>query len=96
MTCAAVTTSPGAATQPEPEMPSPHAVPITRTTLGEAARTTGFLSTARVGGSVGIAGPATVGNGSTRARTFRSCSGGTRSFSRLSTSDRWTLSRSDR
>ena len=43
-TCAAVTTRPGAATQPLPEIPSPHAVPRTRTTL------------ARGGAHVGVAG----------------------------------------
>ena len=32
-TCAFVSTSPGATTQPEPSMPRPHAVPTTRTTL---------------------------------------------------------------
>ena len=38
-TWALVTTTPGAATQPLPSMPSPHAVPNTRTTLAPAPRT---------------------------------------------------------
>ena len=37
ITCASVTTMLGPATQPEPEIPRPHAVPSTRTTLGSAA-----------------------------------------------------------
>ena len=91
-----MTTSPGAATQPLPEMPSPHAVPRTRTTLGTAARTTGLFTTSDVGGSTGIAGPAIDGKGSTRASAFSSFSGGTMLFSFCRSSDRWTLSRSDR
>ena len=35
-TCAFVTTRPGRATQPEPSTPSPHAIPVTRTTLFDA------------------------------------------------------------
>ena len=64
-TCAAVTASPSPATQPLPAMPSPHAVPKTRTTLGAARRTPGCASTAGSGGSTIAAGPASAGNGST-------------------------------
>ena len=37
-TCAFVTTRPRFATQPDPSTPSPHATPVTRTTLFDAAR----------------------------------------------------------
>src|SRR3989454_10160588 len=37
ITCAFVTTTPASATQPEPSMASPQAVPMTRTTPREAA-----------------------------------------------------------
>src|SRR5262249_22645835 len=60
-TCAAVTTVCGAATQPEPSMPSPHAVPTTRTTLGAAARTPGRRRTAGLGGGTSAGGPARGG-----------------------------------
>ena len=49
-TCAFVTTRPGAATQPEPSIPSPHAFPITRTTLSAASLTPVEPSTAGSGG----------------------------------------------
>src|SRR5947208_17021136 len=84
-TCAAVTTSPGRATQPLPSIPSPQAVPSTRTTLGAAARTPGRLSTRGSGGRVGTGGPARFGNGSIRPSAFSSVRGGTIEFSRLST-----------
>ena len=48
-TWAFVTTRFGAATQPEPSMPRPHAVPVTRKTLGRAASTPGALEQLRVG-----------------------------------------------
>ena len=70
-TCAFVTTSPGAATQPEPSMPSPHAVPRTRTVLRAAARTWGSRAARLLGrGSSGTL-PWTEGNGSKRASRFR-------------------------
>ena len=87
-TCAAVTTSSGRATQPLPEMASPQALPRTRTTLGAASRTPGRRSTLGSGGSTGAAGPAIVGNGSTRWSASMSRAGGTISFRRCSTSDR--------
>ena len=90
-----MTTTPGAATQPLPEIPSPHAVPRTRTTLAAAARTSGSRAIWLVG-AAGIGGPAIDGNGSTRASAFSSRSGGTISFSRCSTSERCTSWRSER
>ena len=50
-TCALVTTRPVAATQPEPSIPSPHALPTTRTTLGAALLTPAESSTAGSGGA---------------------------------------------
>ena len=76
-TCAAVTTRPGRATQPLPSIPSPQAVPSTRTTLGAAARTPGRLSTRGSSGCVGTGGPARLGNGSIRPSAFSSVRGGT-------------------
>ena len=81
-TCAAVTTTPGLATQPLPSMPSPQAVPTMRTTLGAAARTPGRARTRGSGASVGTGGPAMLGNGSTRLSAFSSVRGGTIAFSR--------------
>src|SRR5688572_13326834 len=66
-TCAAVTTSSGAATQPLPETPRPHAVPSTFNTDGDAWRTDGSESTRGSGAATGAAGPVIAGNGSTRA-----------------------------
>src|SRR4029079_12009005 len=94
-TWAAVTTTPGAATQPLPAIPSPQAVPVTRTTLAAAADTARFLAIAAFG-APGMGGPVIDGNGSTRASAFSSRWGGTISFRRWSTFDRWTSCRSDR
>ena len=56
-TCALVTTRPGPATQPEPSMPSPQAVPTTRTTLRAASLTPAESSTAGVGRVHACRGP---------------------------------------
>ena len=56
-TCAVVTTRPGAAIQPEPSMPRPHAVPGTRTTLGRAATTPALWSSRGSGGPTRASGP---------------------------------------
>ena len=87
-TCAAVTTTPGRATQPLPSMPSPQAVPTMRTTLGAAARTPGRARTVGRRRRSAPGGPASSGNGSTRASAFRSVRGGTIEFSRSSTRER--------
>src|SRR5439155_14166799 len=86
-TCAAVTTSDGAATQPLPAMRRPQAEPSTRTTLGAARRTPRECSSAGSGGATGASGPAMLGNGSTRARIFMMLDGGTASYNSCSTSD---------
>src|SRR5512133_1061807 len=75
-TWAAVTTVPGAATQPDPSIPSPHAVPITRTTLGAAARTPGRRRTAGFGAGTSAKGPPSAGNGSMRASAWSNLLGG--------------------
>ena len=93
-TCAFVTTRPGAATQPEPAIVRPHAVPDTRTTLDAAARTPGARKTCGLGGSTGASGPAMAGNGSTRASARSAREGGAISFSRWSTSERCASRRS--
>src|SRR3954449_8038841 len=48
-------------------MPSPHAVPRIRTTLGAAARTPGTRRTCGFGGGTCASGPPSAGNGSNRA-----------------------------
>ena len=50
-TCAFVTTRSGAATHPEPSMPTRRRIPLTRTTLSRAMRTSGSPSDARIGWS---------------------------------------------
>ena len=70
-TWALVTTSPGAATQPLPSIPSPQAVPNTRTTLRRAARTEPSRRIARVGVETSADGPCTDGSGSNRASALR-------------------------
>ena len=62
-TCAAVTTTCGRATQPEPSTPRPHAVAVIRTTLGRARVTTADASARVSGGGDGGAGPAIAGTG---------------------------------
>ncbi len=69
-------------------MPSPQAVPSTRTTLDAALRTPARLRTRGSSGSVGTGGPASAGNGSIRASAFRTVRGGTIESSRRSTSER--------
>ena len=75
-----MTTRFGAAAQPEPEMPRPHALPVTRKTLSRAARTPGLASNAGSGGATFARGPRIVRNGSTRAIASRRRDGGTRSL----------------
>ena len=70
-TWALVTTTPGAATQPLPSIPSPQAVPYTRTTLGRAAATPPERRTRREGPATSAAGPCTDGSGSSRASASR-------------------------
>src|SRR4051812_50132350 len=62
-TWAFVTTRPGPATHPEPSIPSPQAVPTTRTTLSAAALTPPVSRTAASGGATPPAGPADGGDG---------------------------------
>ena len=93
ITCAAVTTSCGRATHPEPSTPSPHAVAVMRTTLGRTARTAADESARLSGGVFGGAGPAIDGNGSTRANARRTFRGGTIVFSRWRISEPRTSSR---
>ncbi len=69
-------------------MPSPQAVPSTRTTLDAALRTPGRLRTLGSGGSVGTGGPASAGNGSIRASACKTVRGGTIESSRRSSSER--------
>ena len=92
-TCAAVTTFPGAATQPEPSTPRPHAVPSTRTTLGAASRTPGRRSTPGSGGGTWASGPPRAGKGSSLASACRTVDGGKRLFSLRRTSERCTSRR---
>src|SRR5918993_133761 len=91
-TCAAVTTSSGAATHPLPDTPRPHAVPSTFSTDGEACRTDGSARTRGSGAATGADGPLIAGKGSTRASARISFAGGTTPFSPCSTADRCTLS----
>ena len=63
-TWALVTTTPGAATQPEPSTPTPHAVPRILTTLSRAAATSGSRAIAARGGGTRASGPSIRGNGS--------------------------------
>ena len=66
----------GPATQPEPSMPSPQAVPTTRTTLSAASLTPAESSTAGSGASTPAAGPASEVNGSICASvSMRRCGG---------------------
>ena len=67
-TCAAVTTTCGRATHPDPSTPRPHAVARIATTLGRARRTPADARTRRFGGTIGGAGPAICWNGSIRAK----------------------------
>ncbi len=92
-TWAFVTTTPGATTQPEPETPSPHAVPSTRTTLGAARRTPALRRTEGSGGPTRGTGPVMEGNGSTRASARKALRGGTSSLSRRRTAERCTSRR---
>src|SRR6266581_4654761 len=94
-TCAAVTTEPGAASHPEPSIPSPHAVPRMRTTLGAADRTPGRLNTCGFGGGTCATGPPSAGNGSSRASACNRDDGGSKLFSCLRTNERCTSRRRD-
>src|SRR5205823_371490 len=71
-TWALVTTRPGAATQPEPSTPRPHAVPSTLVTESPAASTPGAEAIAGSGGPTLACGPRTGGVGSTRRSTLSS------------------------
>ena len=81
-TWAAVTTRSRVANHPLPSIPTPHAVPRTRTTspAPETAMCAG-------GGELGGVGPAIEGNGSMRASSFRRRRGGTAWSRRRTTSD---------
>ena len=93
-TCALVSTSPGRATHPEPSMARPQAVPSTRTTLREAARTPGERATAGSGGATSGEGPAIEGSGSRRASALRiGPVGGSRRLRSRRIAERWMSSR---
>ena len=66
-TWAFVTTRPGPAIQPEPSIPRPQAVPVTRTTDGAACLTPGRFAMLGSGGATAASGPGIESNGSTRA-----------------------------
>src|SRR5271155_3180366 len=70
-TCALVTTVSGSATQPEPSIASPHAVPSTLTTLCEALRTPAACAIAGTGAATFGEGPVIEGIGSSRASALR-------------------------
>ena len=96
-TCAFVTTRFGAATQPEPSTPSPHAVPVTRKTLGSRSRTPGLFEQRGIGRRRHSAtGPRSPRTGR-RARSRRAgARAGTRALSSPRIRERWTSSRSSR
>ncbi len=90
-TCAFVTTRPGAATQPEPATPSPHALPRTFTTLAAASWTSGSRAIRPRGGATPASGPSIRGNGSSRRSEFSSGPDGGRTvLSRWRIAERWT------
>ena len=80
-TCAFVTTSPSPATQPEPSMPSPQAVPTTRTTLSAAAVSPGASRTEGSGAATPAAGPTRTEKGSMFASASITRVGGNSSLS---------------
>ena len=80
--------------QPEPSTPSPHAMPVIRTTLARARCTDAEASTRRFGGRAGGAGPTIDWNGSTRFSALSTVLGGAISFSRLRITDCCTSRRS--
>jgi len=67
-TWAFVTTTPRDATQPEPSTPSPHAMPVTRTTLFDACTTSASTATPLSGGATIAGGPTVIGSASRRRR----------------------------
>jgi hypothetical protein len=85
-----VTTTPGWATHPEPSISRPQAVPSTRTTLREAARTPGSRAIAAGGVETLGSGPEIDGNGSRLASTLRiGPLGGSSWLSSLNITERW-------
>ena len=75
-------------------MPSPHAVPRTRTTPGPAALTCGSRAIAELGGLTSTGGPEKLGKGSIRASALRiDPEGGSASLSCRRTAERWTARR---
>ena len=93
-TGAFVTTTPRAATQPDPSTPRPHAVPSTRTTLPEAALTSGSRAIFESGAATSGLGPWIETLGSIRWSTLISAlEGGNASFRARRIADCWTASR---
>ena len=93
-TCAFVTTSPRAATQPEPSTPRPHAIPVTRTTLFDARTTSGSRASPFSGGATIAGGPRNTPIGSTRSSSSSSRSGGKTSLISVRIVERCTERRS--
>ena len=76
-------------------MASPQAVPMTRTTLRDAALIAGAAATRGAGGATSGEGPETWGSGSRRASAFRiGPDGGSSVFSSRRIAERWMSARS--